>query len=81
MSRLDIYQDSLGRGTCRSCGARITWAELTSGRRMPFEGWDLTTVRTQGDLLGGGRVIETVDTSVSPTHWERCPEASQHRKR
>lgn len=78
---IEIYADSRGQGTCRSCGAALEWAEVVaSGRRMPFDG-PLVAVRTQGDLLGGGRVIEVVDTTVTPTHWERCPQAKDWRRR
>jgi hypothetical protein len=81
MALLDIYEDSVGRGACRSCGARIVWAELTSGRRMPFEGTELVVLRTQGDLLGSGRVVQTIDSTITPTHWERCPDAKDWRRR
>lgn len=79
MPNLDIYQDSKGPGRCRSCGASITWAELTSGRKMPFNG-EIVVVRTQGDILGGGRVVETVDTSITSTHFETCPDAKDWRR-
>lgn len=80
MAILPIYQDSKGQGQCRSCGAAITWAELAkSGKRMPFDG-EIVVVRTEGDLLGGGRVIEHVDTSITASHFETCPNAAAHRK-
>ena len=81
MALLDIYQDSVGRGTCRSCGAAIVWAQLTSGKRIPLEGTELVVLRTQGDLLGGGRIVQTIDTSITPTHFERCPDAQDWRRR
>ena len=74
MPELAIYQDSKGKGTCRSCGAPIEWAELvSSGKRMPFDG-KIVAVRSQANVLDD-RVIEFVDTSVSPTHWSSCPQA------
>lgn len=72
---LKIYQDSKGPGTCRSCGASIEWAELVSGKRMPFNN-SIVAVRTQGSIIEG-RVIEEVDTDVSPTHWATCPDAKK----
>lgn len=80
MPVIDIYADSKGSGVCRSCGAKLTWAETVRGRKMPFEG-EIVVLRTQGDILGGGRVVESVDTEISPTHWERCPNASEFRRK
>jgi hypothetical protein len=81
MPLIDIYADSRGLGHCRSCGSAIEWAELVrSGKRMPFDR-PLVTVRTQGDILGGGRVTETVDTGVSSSHFETCPDAKTWRRR
>lgn len=80
MAVLDIYADSKGRGRCRSCGARVTFAELTSGKRIPLEGWEPVALRTQGSLLGDARIVETIDTTVSPTHWEHCPQAKDWRR-
>lgn len=79
MPILTIYQDSKGRGTCRSCGASITWAELTSGKRHPFDG-EIVPVRTQGALLAGQRVTEDVDTSVSSSHFATCPDSGKWRR-
>lgn len=80
MAQLSIFQDSRGSGTCRSCGAPITWAELTSGKRMPFDG-ELVAVRTQGSLfLSGERVVEVIDTDITPSHFQTCPDRDQWRK-
>ncbi len=78
MPILKIYQDSKGKGACRSCGAPIEWAELTSGKRHPFDG-EIVPVRTQGSILEG-RVIEEVDTSISHSHFETCPDAKRWRR-
>lgn len=80
MSEIAIYADSRGGGVCRSCGAAIEWAELAgSGKRMPFEG-AIVAVRSQANILTG-RLIEFVDTTITPTHFEKCPEAKQWRRR
>jgi hypothetical protein len=78
MAILKIYADSKGAGQCRSCGAPITWAELTSGKRHPFDG-ELVAVRTQGSMLEG-RVIEEVDTSITSSHFQTCPDAKDWRR-
>lgn len=80
MALLQIYQDSRGQGRCRSCGANVEWAELTSGKRMPFDG-EIVVVKTQGSLLGGERIVEFVDTAVTPTHWETCTDPERWRKK
>ena len=79
MPILKIYADSKGAGACRSCGAAITWAELTSGKRHPFDG-EIVAVRTQGNVLEG-RVIEDVDTSITTSHFATCPQATDWRRR
>lgn len=79
MPILKIYQDSKGRGTCRSCGAAIEWAELTSGKRHPFDA-PIVVVRSQGSVLEG-RVIEHIDTAVSASHFATCPDANDWRRR
>jgi hypothetical protein len=78
MALLAIWQDSKGLGTCRSCGAKVEWAELTSGRRMPFDP-PIVAVRSQGSVLDG-RVIEMVDSAVSISHFATCPDANKWRK-
>jgi len=81
MPEVAIYADSKGPGTCRSCGAAITWAETIRGKRMPFDG-EIVAVRTQGSaLIGDGRVIEYVDTTVTPCHFETLPDAKDWRRR
>ncbi len=80
MAIIQIYQDSKGPGTCRSCGASIEWAELTSGKRMPFNG-PIVAVRTVGDLLGGQRTIEHVDTTITTSHFATCKDAAAWRKK
>lgn len=68
-------------GTCRSWGARIEWAETVKGKkRMPFDP-PIVAVRTQGSILeGDGRAIEIVDTTVTASHFETCPDAKRWRK-
>lgn len=79
MAILKIYADSKGHGTCRSCGAAITWAEMTSGKRMPFDGRELVPVKTEGSMLGG-RVVEHIDSDINKSHFATCPDAENHRR-
>jgi hypothetical protein len=77
---LAIFQDSKGDGTCRSCGRPIVWAELTSGKRHPFD-YPLVVASVQPEMFGEpARVVEHVDTAVSPSHFATCPDAAQHRR-
>jgi hypothetical protein len=77
MPILKVYDDTSGRGTCRSCGASITWYELTSGKRHPFDG-EPTYVRTaQAD----GRLVGEIDTSFCTSHFATCPDAKDWRRR
>jgi hypothetical protein len=78
MPEIAIYADSRGPGHCRSCGAAIEWAETIAGKRIPFD--VLVVVRTQPALLSP-RLIAFVNTVTSPTHFERCPQAKEWRRR
>lgn len=79
MALLRIYQDSKGRGRCRTCDAPVEWAELTSGKKMPFDP-PIVAVRTEGSPVAG-RVVEVVDSTVTTSHFATCPDAAQHRRR
>jgi hypothetical protein len=79
MAILRIYHDSRALGQCRSCRAPIEWAELTTHARHPFDA-PIRIVRSQASLVDG-RVIDDVDTAVSPTHFATCPHAKAWRAR
>lgn len=81
-----VYADTRGRGTCRGCGAAMTWAEVVaSGKRMPFTG-DPVPLRTENqcaaeiNLLGftGGRVIDHL--AFDDNHWASCQARDQFKK-
>jgi hypothetical protein len=76
---LSIYADSRAPGTCRSCGAPIEWAELTTGRRMPFD--RIGAAVEQTGLFIGPRVVHMLDSDTSPTHFMTCPDAKAWRRR
>lgn len=80
MAILRIYQDTRGRGRCRSCGAPVEWAELVTGKRMPFNP-PIVVVRTQGSMLAGDRTIEEVDSTVTLSHFATCPQAKDWRRK
>ena len=70
--------------TCRSCGARIIWAEH-GGERIPL---NATRVRLYEIHEPPGRAIARtmVDEGARPllgyvSHFVSCPNASQHSKR
>ena len=80
MALLDVYQDSRNSSRCRSCGKPIEWAVLVkSGKRMPFDA-GVVVVRSQHELIGG-RIIETVDTGITKSHFETCPDAAAWRQK
>lgn len=70
--------------TCRSCGARIIWAEH-GGERIPL---NATRVRLY-ELLGppgNEPIARTMVEGARPllgyvSHFVSCPNASQHSKR
>jgi len=73
-----VLDDTKGSGVCRSCGASVTWYELVSGKRHPFDG-DPVYVRTNYD--GAMRMIGEIDTSVAPSHFATCPQAKDWRRK
>jgi hypothetical protein len=66
---------------CRSCGAAMTWAETSTGKRMPVEPYPAGNVRLV--TTGAGTVIAHL---VGPgqgdhvSHFATCPSAGAHRK-
>lgn len=70
MRTLRVYDDSKGAGECRSCHAKISWFELVSGKRHPFDG-DPVYVQTEHDA--GMRLIGHIDQAES--HFATCPQA------
>ena len=82
MAIITIFQDSKGPGHCRSCKASITWAETLAHKRMPFDG---RIIVRQQDVerkdKATGRVLEEVDTDISPTHWGTCPDAAKFKRK
>jgi hypothetical protein len=64
-------------GTCRSCGAAITWVRtFPNEKAMPLTG-DPMALKTENDLIHG--LIEFIDSSDS--HFASCPQSSRWSKR
>jgi hypothetical protein len=76
--QFSIYADSRAPGTCRSCGAPIEWAELTTGRRMPFD--RIVVLAEHARLFIGARDVLNVDADAGPTHFATCPDHAYWRK-
>lgn len=66
--------------TCRSCGARIVWAETENGKRMPIDAKPEKRLVLIIDPPSPGTtpLVDVRDTYVS--HFATCPNAAQHRK-
>lgn len=77
--------------TCRSCGAKIDWIELQSGKKMPVDPELVSSADCEhGDVIvtemGQVRKIdhskndyEILDGYVS--HFSTCPDADDWRKK
>lgn len=75
-----IFQDSKGAGTCRACGAAIIWAELTSGKRHPFNAPLLVSGVQPGLFNNGTRTVEIIQNADRTSHFATCPQAANFRK-
>jgi hypothetical protein len=78
MPEVAIFVDTRGLGRCRSCGAQVEWAETLLGKRIPFN--PPITVQATTENFSGRR-IQYIDTRVTPTHFQTCPDAEKWRKR
>lgn len=77
MSVLKVYDDTKGYGECRSCHAPLTWFELTSGKRHPFDG--MPAYLTTAHEAETHRLIGELDASAS--HFVSCPQSKQWSRR
>lgn len=67
---LKVLDDTKGGGECRSCHAAITWFELVSGKRHPFDG---EPVYLKTETNDDGRLVGHIDRSES--HFATCPQS------
>lgn len=58
---------------CRSCGAKLRWVEMMSGKKMPLDIKPMKMVQVKEDL---GQVID-----VYMPHWATCPGAEKFKKK
>lgn len=72
-----VWAHSRGRGTCRSCGATLTWAETLTGKRMPFDG-DPVARHTSHDPATRDLVEHL---SADDVHWRTCDDPERFRRR
>lgn len=73
----EIWEASRESGTCRGCGAPITWAKVVKSKKwMPFTGRVDPIRQYQHD---SGRMIDVVDLTRS--HFATCPAADTFRKK
>jgi hypothetical protein len=69
---------------CNSCGARIRWAVMPSGKRMPLDvtasaSGNLVVVEPQRMLVGFAQPGDSRPRYTS--HFATCPNAAAHRRR
>lgn len=80
-------------GKCRSCGRRILWIRMRSGKAMPV---DDTIIYYRDDPHGRDRIVTPDGNVVScvadvmpdestgfgyVSHFATCPNANSHRRR
>lgn len=70
---LHAYDDTKGRGACRSCHAKIEWYELHSGRKHPIDA-DSVPVRSYHEEDTGRLVLVF---SSDDSHFASCPDSQK----
>ena len=80
MPLLRAFDDSKGRGVCRTCGAPIWWMLLVSGKRHPFNaaGVHGTPAPAAPDEQKDGRRVLVIDAAHS--HFASCKDAKDWKK-
>lgn len=69
---LHVYDDTRGNAECRSCHAPITWFQLVSGKKHPFERDPVFLATAHGD---DRRLIGAIGSEDS--HFAHCPDAKE----
>lgn len=75
-----IYPATRGEGKCRSCQAPIVWAELTSGKKHPFNAPLTTEHAKEQHRDEEGRAIWALDPAKVTSHFVTCPDRREWRK-
>lgn len=84
MPLLRAFDDSKGRGVCRTCGAAIWWMQLVSGKRHPFneqpnDPMRGTPVSAAPDEIRDGRRVLVIDAADS--HFATCRDSRDWKKK
>ncbi len=86
MPAVKAFDDSFGApSACRTCGARIVWAELVSGKKHPFNagsdaGGRPVPLRSEVDLTKyGSRLVVHIDSADS--HFATCKDAKDWKRK
>lgn len=75
---------------CRSCGAKIQWIQLESGKNMPVdEGYfDINEaergdklITDEGEVISFNPDLNYEDKQVRVSHFSTCPQADDWRKK
>jgi hypothetical protein len=70
---------------CKSCGAKIFWAQTTEGRSMPVnaecvEGGNIQLYDRNGTIVAKVYGVAPPGTMLRKAHFATCPQADQWRK-
>jgi hypothetical protein len=78
---LRAFDDSKGRGVCRTCGASIWWMQLVSGKRHPFNaaGDGGTPPPAKAYESQDGRRVLVIDALAS--HFASCKDSRDWKKK
>ena len=77
---------------CRSCGKKIMWIQMKSGKAMPCDpepisyrtdvpGHGALILVTEDGRVANGNFDPASDTVGYRSHFATCPNANAHRKR
>ena len=62
---------------CRSCGAKIMWVETKKGKNMPID-YNEDLEHRWADICPGTKPMFDAESMTS--HFDTCPNASDHRR-
>lgn len=79
MPWIEVWAAGRNTARCRSCNARVEWATtVKNGKKMPFDA-PIVAVATKRHPETD-EAIDVVDTTVTPSHFQTCPNAPEWRK-
>jgi hypothetical protein len=71
MPVIRVFDDTRGKGRCRSCDTPITWFRTVAGKAVPMDGHE--PVPVQSEHNEDMRLVSVFDSA--DTHWATCPDA------